>query len=131
MTAYTRALEEYCDGLAQPATQDVDRFCDANCTWSDHHPDCKLAQPALVQEPVAWMDIDEKGAISGLRYWSEPDNRHEVALYTTPPQRTEERNFCPRCGKRTGDLTSIHTCTPPQEKYTYGTPLMDAMKGNT
>jgi hypothetical protein len=39
-------------------------------------------------EPAAWMDIDEKGAASGLRYWSEPDNRHEVALYTTPPQRT-------------------------------------------
>ena len=57
-----------------------------------------LAQPAPVQEPVAWMDVDEKGAISGLRYWSEPDNRHEVALYTTPPQRTwvelteQERN---------------------------------------
>ena len=26
----------------------------------------------------------------------------------------EERNFCSRCGKRTADLTSIHTCTPPQ-----------------
>ena len=26
----------------------------------------------------------------------------------------EERNFCPRCGKRTADLTAIHTCTPPQ-----------------
>ena len=26
----------------------------------------------------------------------------------------EERNFCPRCGKRTADLTTIHTCTPPQ-----------------
>ena len=25
-----------------------------------------------------------------------------------------ERNFCPRCGKRTADLTTIHTCTPPQ-----------------
>ena len=33
------------------------------------------------QEAVAWMDIDEKGSASGLRYWSEPDNRHEVALY--------------------------------------------------
>ena len=38
-------------------------------------------------QPVAWMDI-ENGAASGLRYWSEPDNRHEVALYTTPQQRT-------------------------------------------
>jgi len=46
------------------------------------------AQPAPVQEPVAWMDVNEKGAIYGLRYWSEPDNRHEIALYTTPPQRT-------------------------------------------
>ena len=27
----------------------------------------------------------------------------------------EERNFCSRCGKRTADLTVIHTCTPPQE----------------
>ena len=25
----------------------------------------------------------------------------------------EDRNFCPRCGKRTADLTTIHTCTPP------------------
>ena len=42
-------------------------------------------QPAQQQEPVAWMDIDENGTFSGLRYWSEPDNRYEVALYTSPP----------------------------------------------
>jgi hypothetical protein len=33
---------------------------------------------------------------------------------THPPQRTEQ-NFCSRCGKRTKDLTTIHTCTPPQD----------------
>jgi hypothetical protein len=38
----------------------------------------------------------------------------EQFINTTPPQ-PEERNFCPRCGKRTADLTVIHTCTPPQE----------------
>lgn len=27
----------------------------------------------------------------------------------------EERNFCPRCGKRTADLTAVHTCTPPKQ----------------
>jgi hypothetical protein len=27
----------------------------------------------------------------------------------------QERNFCSRCGKRTKDLTNIHTCTPPQD----------------
>ena len=26
-----------------------------------------------------------------------------------------EWNFCERCGKRTADLTVIHTCTPPQK----------------
>jgi len=26
----------------------------------------------------------------------------------------QEFNFCLRCGKRTKDLTNIHTCTPPQ-----------------
>jgi len=30
------------------------------------------------------------------------------------PQQQEPRNFCPRCGKRTADLTVIHTCTPPE-----------------
>jgi predicted SnoaL-like aldol condensation-catalyzing enzyme len=28
---------------------------------------------------------------------------------------SQERNFCSRCGKRTPDLTTIHTCTPPQD----------------
>ena len=32
----------------------------------------------------------------------------------TAPQPQEPRNFCPRCGKRTADLTVIHTCTPPR-----------------
>ena len=29
------------------------------------------------------------------------------------PTRRTEQNFCSRCGKRTADLTTIHTCTPP------------------
>jgi hypothetical protein len=52
----------------------------------EHEPENEpYVSLASVQEPVAWMDVDEKGVWSGLRYWSEPDNRHEVALYTTPP----------------------------------------------
>jgi len=38
--------------------------------------------------------------------------------YTTPPPHRTEQNFCQRCGKRTKDLTHIHTCTPPQEMNT-------------
>jgi NADH pyrophosphatase NudC (nudix superfamily) len=30
-------------------------------------------------------------------------------------QPEQERNFCSRCGKRTKDLTHIHTCTPPKD----------------
>ena len=26
----------------------------------------------------------------------------------------DERNFCPRCGKRTN---GVHTCTPPSESF--------------
>jgi hypothetical protein len=33
-------------------------------------------------------------------------------------QPEQERNFCPRCGKRTKDLTHIHTCTPPPQEKT-------------
>jgi hypothetical protein len=39
---------------------------------------------------------------------------HVCAGIDSPPL-PEERNFCQRCGKRTADPTTIHTCTPPQE----------------
>jgi hypothetical protein len=32
----------------------------------------------------------------------------------TPAPVQEPQNFCSRCGKRTPDLTTIHTCTPPR-----------------
>jgi hypothetical protein len=37
-----------------------------------------------------------------------------VEQWVNQAQRTE-RNFCSRCGKRTPDLITIHTCTPPKE----------------
>ena len=79
-----------------------------------------LAQP--VQEPLeywnaveGWVKIDEvrkhfDSVGCGTIYKTAGEDR--VPVYTAPPQ-PEERNFCPRCGKRTKD---IHTCTPPQEK---------------
>jgi hypothetical protein len=77
------------------------------------------AQPE--QEPVAWgvfegnlhdmfftqEEAQEMASLKGSHAEVRP-------LYTTPPQRTEE-NFCSRCGKRTPDLITIHTCTPPRE----------------
>jgi len=74
-----------------------------------------LAQPE--QEPVAWV-TKRNVIVDGL--WEEEITFSEFddggdPVYYTPPQ-PEERNFCPRCGKRTADLTVIHTCTPPQRK---------------
>jgi len=39
-----------------------------------------------------------------------------VGIDSPPAAQPEERNFCPRCGKRRGgDVNYIHTCTPPRE----------------
>jgi hypothetical protein len=76
--------------------------------------DRALAQPA--QEPVAWITPDGEGF--RIRF-SAPTSDVPLgwdALYTTPPLPVQERNFCPRCGKRTADLTTIHTCTPPKNE---------------
>jgi hypothetical protein len=44
-------------------------------------------------------------------------NEAIAALKEALAQRTEQ-NFCSRCGKRTPDLITIHTCTPPPQKDT-------------
>jgi hypothetical protein len=68
------------------------------------------------QEPVATVTSETGNPDITMSWWHEPALTVGTKLYTHPPQRTEERNFCSRCGKRTADLTVIHTCTPPQEK---------------
>ena len=37
-----------------------------------------------------------------------------TAIKKALAQPPELLNFCPRCGKRTPDPTTIHTCTPPR-----------------
>ena len=75
-----------------------------------------LAEPVqeTVQETVMYQwEQRENGRASVVGQWFGP---LYLAPYTTPPQRPaepEERNFCPRCGKRT-HTHDIHTCTPPQ-----------------
>ena len=38
-----------------------------------------------------------------------------AALKARLAQPEQEQNFCSRCGKRTPDLITIHTCTPPKD----------------
>jgi hypothetical protein len=61
--------------------------------------------------PSEWMDesAQEPDALT-IAYQSGYYDGKKAALAG------REWNFCERCGKRTADLTVIHTCTPPQEK---------------
>ena len=49
-----------------------------------------------------------------IEFWNK-QKEAITAIKEALAQPAQERNFCPRCGKRTADLTTIHTCTPPQE----------------
>jgi hypothetical protein len=31
-------------GFVKAQPEPWEKFCDSNCVWTDHHPDCKLAQ---------------------------------------------------------------------------------------
>jgi hypothetical protein len=77
------------------------------------------------QEPVAYNKTEVNGFVQDLYDKKMQEGKHghyetmfhcvhQAIAKVTPPQRTEQ-NFCSRCGKRTKDLTHIHTCTPPQE----------------
>jgi hypothetical protein len=71
----------------------------------------------IEQEPVAWINAEKRTfEWNGPVLWNTPTVAvlNKIPLYTHPPQGTEQ-NFCSRCGKRTPDLITIHTCTPPKE----------------
>ena len=88
-----------------------------------HWSDCAVhSEPAYPKcecncggfNPLAWLVEDVDGS---HLYWTykQPIGKEKwTPLFSNPPQRTEQ-NFCPRCGKRTANLTTIHTCTPPQD----------------
>jgi hypothetical protein len=124
MTGYASKRQAAQDKVAQP-----DHFVDAN----------KMVQPE--QEPVAWILTDEninsiqvasvqrlidrlKHAhhtdlcvrINGQDEWFQADWLKHMVRATPPAAQPaqEPRNFCPRCGKRAPDPTTIHTCTPPR-----------------
>jgi hypothetical protein len=66
-----------------------------------------LAQPAPPPPPPECKTEAEQIAYA-FGWWQALES-----VRTKQPAQ-EPRNFCPRCGKRTADLTVIHTCTPPK-----------------
>jgi hypothetical protein len=76
----------------------------------------KLALEALQwSKPHGDAVITHGEAITALRLAIDVQNMASESTYKVALAQPEERNFCQRCGKRTADLTVIHTCTPPQE----------------
>jgi hypothetical protein len=66
----------------------------------------KLALEALENMSAALREDDVLGSDIELML-------NAAAVIRVALAQPEERNFCQRCGKRTADLTAIHTCTPP------------------
>jgi hypothetical protein len=68
---------------------------------------------AMEQEPRGKNSLVQPAQEPLLALFDE-NQRLRAELKFNTVQQQEPRNFCPRCGKRTADLTVIHTCTPPE-----------------
>ena len=103
------------------ALQDWEK-ADADCgrTWTDWDKAVANQYKARANLEKADADVDKakadrvkaKAERARLKALMEKNN---MTKETAQPE--QERNFCERCGKRTADLTTIHTCTPPQRKW--------------
>jgi len=112
-----RALDALMRGV-QPAQEPVARVSGTyggRFTYDPINPAAILpigmalyAEPLPAQEPIYKITVFDNAYPRGipLEDWVQPA-QEPVA---------RECNFCERCGKRTKDMTTIHTCTPPQEK---------------
>jgi hypothetical protein len=73
-----------------------------------------LESRAEKQKPMAWIVEFENGE-QELHFDEQSIGEIHTPLYTQRLQIHQERNFCPRCGKRLFS-DNIHTCTPPVEE---------------
>ena len=82
--------------------------------WSKPHEDAVITHGEAINAIKAALAQPEQEPVACVEYIPCcTDQTCPKCKAATPPQ-PEERNFCSRCGKRTADLTVIHTCTPPQ-----------------
>jgi hypothetical protein len=102
--------------VAQPAQEPVAHLWECLGRWSAYlvengkQADC--APPSWLVEAInkattSPLPAQEPDALT-IAYQSGYYDGKKAALAG------REWNFCERCGKRTADLTIIHTCTPPQ-----------------
>ena len=64
-----------------------EKFCDSHCVWTDHHPDCKLAQRTwvgLTDEEIdkAWRSVD----------YTVPWDQHRIDIARAIEAKLKEKN---------------------------------------
>ena len=68
----------------------------------------QLGQDYWYQADHEYVSQNKKSDVTRAKFEQLMEDAIKEAL-----AQPEERNFCQRCGKRTADLTTIHTCTAP------------------
>ena len=105
----SEAFNAWWNGEYDDSTNPYEKDTFAYWAWAGWQ--AALAQPA--QEPADEDDdtqvYKDHGDALTIAYQSGYYDGKKAALAG------REWNFCSRCGKRTADLTVIHTCTPPQD----------------
>jgi hypothetical protein len=85
-------IESAMSNTTQSQPETWENFCDSNCVWTDHHPDCKLAQPEQKPVVAGWLRIVQghTGFVAAETEWGaeKPEKAGMwIPLYITPPQR--------------------------------------------
>jgi hypothetical protein len=76
-----------------------------------------MTQDEIIEMARQAGGIDITNNYVGVTFWLGTDRSDffgNFAKLIAEKEREQSHNFCPRCGKRTADLTTIHTCTPPR-----------------
>jgi hypothetical protein len=97
--------------MGSAAMQEMFALIDHVCAGIDSPP--QPEQLVAHREGFWCVDLTCKKCYSADFRFKHKSSVDKKSL-TTPAQ-PEERNFCQRCGKRTADSATIHTCTPPRE----------------
>ena len=99
--------------------------------WTDPEREVGFVAIDAIKEALAQPEQDDRRLQIAMRQWEDwkiyalelqkklvkYEGGSPMILNAQP----DERNFCPRCGKRLASgfvEISIHTCTPPREKNT-------------
>jgi hypothetical protein len=109
MTGYSSKKAAALNKLAQPVQEPVAKVChdlEGHIGWN----------PKLTELPPEGTELFTAAQPAPAGYAKKiEDLIQERDKWKAKAQPEQERNFCSRCGKRTADLTVIHTCTPPKE----------------